>query len=144
MNQAVRKRSEIPVEATWDVESIFSSAEDWEEAIAAAPARLERLLRFKGRLREGPETLSAWFEEVEGVLRQVARIRMYAALTYSVDVSDQEAAARNDRARGLFARTMGTIAFAEPELLALDEEQVKQWMADERPGWAPLTLCCRS
>jgi len=131
MNQSVSKRSEIPVEETWDVASIFPSVAAWEEAIAQAPARLERLLRFKGRLDEGAETLLAWFEEVEEVLRQIAKIRSYAALTYTVDVTDQEAAARDDRARGLFARAMGTIAFAEPELLALPEEQIRAWMAEE-------------
>lgn len=129
MKQTVPKRSEIATADTWDVGTIFPSVEAWEEAMAAAPARLERLLRFKGRLGEGPETLVRWLEEVEGVLRQVAQITAYAGLTYSVDVADQEASARQDRARGLYARTMATIAFAEPELLALDEEEVKGWMA---------------
>lgn len=131
MDRTVPKRSEIPAEATWDVDSIFPSVAAWEEAMAEAPARLERLLRFKGRLGEGPETLLAWLEEREEVWRLIARIRSYAALSYSVDVTDQEAAARNDRARGLFARALATVAFAEPELLALDQEQVEAWMVAE-------------
>ena len=131
MSHKVRKRREIPVADTWDVESIFPSAEAWEEAVGRAPELLERLAAFEGRLGEGPATLARWMEAIQEVFQELARIRVYAGLRYSVEMTNQEAAARHDRAQGLLARAMATTAFAEPEILAIGEERLRQWMEEE-------------
>lgn len=131
MSHKVRQRSEIPVADTWDVDSIFPSVEAWEEAVGRAPEQLERLAAFEGRLGEGPETLARWMEAIEEVFEQLARIRVYASLRYSVEMTNQEAAARHDRAQGLLARAMATTAFAEPEILAIGEERLGQWVEEE-------------
>lgn len=131
MSHKVRKRSEIPVADTWDVESIFPSVEAWEEAVGRAPEQLDRLAAFEGRLGGGPETLAEWMEAIEEVFQELARIRVYASLRYSVEMTNQEAAARHDRAQGLLARAMATTAFAEPEILAIGEERLRQWIEEE-------------
>ena len=130
MSSKVRKRSEIPVADTWDVESIFPSVEAWEEAVARAPGQLERLAQFEGRLGEGAATLAEWMEALEEVFRELMRIRVYASLRYSVDMTDQQAAGRHDRAQGLLARAQATTAFAEPEILAVGEERLRQWVEE--------------
>ena len=131
MSHKVRKRSEIPVADTWDVESIFPSVEAWEEAVARAPEQLERLAGFEGRLTESAATLADWMAALEDVFREMARIRVYASLGYSVNMTDQEAAARHDRAQGLLARVRATTAFAEPEILSIGEDRLQQWMEEE-------------
>ena len=131
MVQAVPKRSEIAVEDTWDVESIFPSVAAWEEAVAEAPALIATLARFEGHLGDGAATLADSMEELETMMRHVARIFVYASLNYSVDMADQEAAARQDRARGLFAKARAAAAFAEPELLALEPATLEAWVENE-------------
>lgn len=131
MSSSVRKRSEIPAADTWDVESIFPSAEAWEEAFSQAPERLERLARFEGRLGESAATLADWMDALEEVFLEVVRIRVYASLRYSVEMTNQEAAGRHDRAQGLLARALATTAFTEPEILAIGEEQLQEWMEEE-------------
>lgn len=131
MTVTVRKREEVPAADTWDLESIFPTAAAWEEVAGGLPARLEKLATYEGRLGEGPEVLAGWLPMMEAVLRDAARITAYASLGYSVETTNQQAAARQDRARGLSARVMAAVAFAEPELLALGEETLRQWMADE-------------
>jgi len=131
MAHKVRRRREIAVADTWDVESIFPSLEAWEEAFARAPEHLERLARFEGRLGESAATLADWMDALEKVLLEVVRIRVYAILAYSVEMTNQEAAGRHDRAQGLLARARATTAFAEPEILTIGEERLQQWMEEE-------------
>jgi len=50
---------------------------------------------------------------------------------HNVDTGDQDAAARNDHARGLYARALGAVAFAEPEMMELGFETLRQWMHEE-------------
>jgi oligoendopeptidase F len=56
---------------------------------------------------------------------------VYASLTYSVDTNDQEAAARNDRARGVFGMTAAALAFAQPEMLAIGFDTLRRWLVED-------------
>jgi oligoendopeptidase F len=75
--------------------------------------------------------LADWFDLVERVGRSLGKIVVYAGMQHHVDTTDQAAAAKNDRARGLFARVMATMAFAEPEMLSIGFEKLRQWMKEE-------------
>lgn len=131
MTVTVRERKDVPVEDTWDLESIYASEQAWEEAVAGIRTRLDELASWRGRLAEGAETLAAWLEQRDEAAQEVARILAYASLAHSAETTDQQAVARQDRARGLFAKAMAAIAFAEPEILALGKEKLDEWMAAE-------------
>jgi oligoendopeptidase F len=115
----------------WDTVTIFPSVDAWEEAIAAAPAQVEALLRFRGKLADDPETLLNWLQAREKVQRLVTRLFVYANLEYSVDMRDQAATARVDRARSLYGHTSAMTAFAEPEILLIESQRLEQWMETE-------------
>lgn len=137
MATALPLRKEVPVEHTWDVHSIFPSDQDWEAAVRSLTARLPELAAFRGRLGEGPAVIADCIELVEELAETVGKIYMYGVLRFTVDTSDQAAAALHDRARGVFAQFMATMSFLEPELLAVGPERLLQW-AEEEPR---LAIC---
>ncbi|WP_420644533.1 oligoendopeptidase F [Candidatus Leptofilum sp.] len=133
MSTVARKREEIPQQYKWDVESIFTSPEEWETAVSQFQTQLQEIAKFKGRLSEGPTVLGDYFEATDVMATAVGKIFVYASLNYSVDTTNQEAAARNDRARGLFGMAMATTAFAQPEMLAIGFDTLRDWLTqDER------------
>ncbi|MDX1665107.1 MAG: oligoendopeptidase F [Candidatus Promineifilaceae bacterium] len=131
MTSTIPRRSEVPVEDRWDTEMIFSSLDAWEEAIEEVQPQLERLSNYEGHLGNGPSVLADYLAELEEMMRVVGRIFVYASLNYSVDMAAQAAAARYDRARQLFTRARAATAFAEPELVAIGEETLQQWVGEE-------------
>ena len=54
----LRKRSEIPVEHTWDTASIFPDLAAWEAEIKAIDADLAQVDAFKGHLGDSPARLA--------------------------------------------------------------------------------------
>ena len=133
MTAVARKRNEIEEKYKWDVESIFATPEEWEAAVADFPTKLKEIEQYKGHLHEGPAVLADFLEAADDVATAVGKIFVYASLNYSVDTTNQEAAARNDRARGLFGMTIAATAFAQPELLAIGFETLRKWLTqDER------------
>jgi len=102
MSGVAQKRSEIAPQYQWDVESIFATAEAWETAVTQLQNQLKEIAQFKGRLSEGPSVLADYFAAADGLMTAVGKVYVYASLSYSVYTNDQAAAARNDRARGLF------------------------------------------
>jgi oligoendopeptidase F len=129
------KRSEIPVERTWDLASVFATADAWEMAFRTCEEELPALGRFQGRLAESPKALLEWFEVSTSIAVQVSRVLIYARLSFDVDTTNQESAGMAGRAQGLAARFGAATAFAEPELLAAGRERLDALAATE-PGLA--------
>jgi oligoendopeptidase F len=131
MTQRTRTRAEIPTERTWDTASIFATPADWEAAVARLGADVAEAATFEGRLAEGPDTLARFLLASDDVQRQAARVAVYANLTYSVDTTDQESAARRDRARGIVAMATARLAFAQPEMLSIGRDTLRRWSAED-------------
>jgi len=130
MSHKTPTRAEIPVEHTWDTASIFATPEDWETAVTQLQTEVAKATQFKGRLAEGPAVLADYLAQADIIHRQMMRIFFYAYLTYSVETKNQEAAARNDRVRGMFGMVMAALAFAQPEMLAIGLETLRQWQGE--------------
>jgi oligoendopeptidase F len=129
----LRARSEIPVEYTWDVQSVFPSDADWMAEVAAVQAMLPELRRFQGRLGEGPVVLADYLVAWERLARALGRIAVYAMMRASVDSADEAAAALADQARDLDSDAQAAIAFVEPELLAVGVETLRRWVGEHPP-----------
>lgn len=127
----VPPRSAIALEHTWDVASIFPTDEAWEDAFRGIVSGLPALQAFRGRLGESANTLADWFEAMQGTFRVLWQVVVYATMGHSVDKTDQAAAARHDRARGLLARVTATVAFAEPEIITVGFDKLRRWIGEE-------------
>ena len=135
MATAVRERSDIPIEHKWSTETIFADHVAWKEALADVRRRLETAAEYRGRLGGDPVILASWLEFAQSLSRDAQRVFMYAYLEYSVDTEDPQAAGRINQARTLVSDVGAAIAFAEPELIALDPDTLDEWL-EARPDLA--------
>lgn len=123
-------RNEIPIEKTWNLESIFTSIEEWEGAFGGIESALADLKHFENHLGDNPDTLLEWFGSHEELTDNFMKVYTYAGLSYSVDTTNQGSAALYGRASGLMARVLSAIAFAEPEIMAIGFDKLQTWMRD--------------
>jgi oligoendopeptidase F len=130
-NTTLPPRSEIPIEETWNLESIFASVADWEAAIQAVSAKLPEAANYQGKLAESPELLLKCLQYVEDTYRLASKVMVYGMLGSSVDTADQTALARAGQGRALMNRVGAAVSFVEPELLAVGFDVLKQWMSAE-------------
>jgi len=124
-------REEIPVEQTWNLDSIFPNIEAWESAYKEVETRMPELAEYQGTLSDGPKTLLAYFDKSQQMLRLAMQVMVYAALDQSTDVSDTTAAARAGQGRGLMTKVFAASSFAEPELMEIGFEKLNQWTAEQ-------------
>ncbi|MCJ7623327.1 MAG: oligoendopeptidase F [Anaerolineaceae bacterium] len=125
-------RKEIPFEKTWNLESIFTSIEEWESAFGDIETALVGLNRYKNHLGDNPDTLLEWFGEHDEFTKKFMEIYTFAGLSYSVDTTNQGSVALYGRASGLMARVLAAISFAEPEIMAIGFDKLRTWMKDNR------------
>ncbi|NLK04750.1 MAG: oligoendopeptidase F [Spirochaetales bacterium] len=135
------KRSQQRKEDTWDLTSLFSDAASWEEGLAQFRARIEQAPSFKGKLSQGKESFldtMRWYEET-GILAE--RIYNWAFLNYSGDASDSQNTHRYSLAASSLSDFSASMAFFDPELLALDDELVESYLKES--AFAPYAVYIR-
>lgn len=131
MSTAVPLRREVPKQYTWNTESIFASDDAWEAEFERVSATLPALSSYQGRLAEGAGILADYLAASEAALYDLWRVWIYASMNAAVDMVDQAAQARDSRAQGLYARVAAATAFAEPELLQIGFDTLRQWLRAE-------------
>ena len=124
-------RKEVSLKETWNLESIFSSVDEFEAAGERLKERLPELTAYEDRLDEGPETLLDCLDTWQELMRLADKVLVYATLSVQVDVSDQEATARADQARSLKAQATAAAAFIEPELTSIGFDTLYSWLEEE-------------
>lgn len=130
-----RTRSEVPEPYLWNLSDIFPSWEAWEECLAAFEARIEDYRSLKGRLGEGAQVLLRALELADDIGQLSYKIYYYPMLTYDQDQRDNAVNARRQRAQALFALWQQASAWFRPELLAIPQARVHEWMdADPKLG----------
>jgi oligoendopeptidase F len=124
-------RSEVPLEQTWDLGSIFPTPDDWEAACKQLTGMLPDLLVYRGHLGENSRTLLQFIRFFQEAGTLMGKINVYANNAYAVNTLDQDATARNGQARSLMARFGAATAFVDPELMQIGFTKLRQWMQDE-------------
>lgn len=124
-------RIEIPEKYKWDAESVFPNQDAWQREFDAVSADLAELDALHGHLADSAQNVADALELAQALQKRVLIVLVYAALHHAVDTQDQSAAAMNGRAMGLMGRAMGAFAFIDPELIAIGQDTLKQWMARE-------------
>ena len=130
-NETVLSRDEIEVKYTWNAPSVFESAAAWEVEVDSIESELGELAGFEGHLGDGPNVLADARESLETLIRRVGKVRTYAGMSYSVDTTNQEAAAALGKVQGLVGKVLAAISFLDPELLEIGQKTLEEWILRE-------------
>ena len=133
--ESIPSRSAIDKKYTWNAESVFATPAAWDAEVKNILESLPGVKQFQGRLKEGPGTLLEAFKAIEGIFARVMRVYVYAGFAYSVDTTDQDAAAMSGKSQGVFGQVAAATSFLNPELIEIGEPTLRQWLAGE-PGLA--------
>ena len=121
-------RSEVPVEETWDLESVFKTPEDWEQAGKELTDLIKEITAYQGKLKEGPDRIVEFLNLFNEAGTIAGKIRNYASNYYSVDTTNQSSGARLGQAGSLMSDLGAAVAFFEPELMEIGLDVVDGWV----------------
>ena len=126
--QSLPLRSQVPIEQTWDLESVYATPVDWEAACQDVESWLPALSAYRGRLGNGPATLASFLQAYQAAAIEMGKINLYGSNGSAVDTGDQAAAARAGQARTLMARFSAAVSFFDPELMAIGFDKLEDWI----------------
>jgi oligoendopeptidase F len=131
MPTPIPARSEINKDFTWNHESVFRDPQAFEAEVDAILAALPKVKAYQDRLKEGASVLAEAFVQIEELMARASRAYVYAGFSYSVDTGDQVAAAMSSKAQGMYGQLLAASSFLNPELIAIGQEKLAQWVKDE-------------
>jgi len=126
--QKLQKRIEVRVEDTWQTEDIFPSDTAWEEAYKAVKQSLPSVANFQGRLGESADVLFEALSTRDNVVRKLDNLYIYTHLRNDQDTTDSKYQALHSRAVTLYSEASQTLSYMDPELLALPEGAIHQFL----------------
>ena len=127
-SQALPPRSAIPVEETWNLESIFPTPDAWEKAKKEVLETMPQVAAYKGRLSESPTILGDFFVRYQQTIRKALLVMVYGSLSSAVDATDQEALARAGQGQSVMVQLNAATAFVDPELMTIGFDTLRDWM----------------
>ena len=128
-------RSALDRAYTWNAESVFADPAAWEAAMQKLAGEITEFARYQGHLAEGPSALLGALHGLEALLTRSGTVLTYALMGHHVDTTDQGASRRYGQAQALLGQLYGSLAFIDPELLAIGRDKLDQWLLAE-PGLA--------
>lgn len=129
--KALLPRADIPTAQTWNKESVFATVEAWQAEYNDLKIVLEDIKPFIGTLSQSPARLADWMDVATNIRRRVAKLVFYPNMATQVDTGDMAAKELLGQAQGILAEAEKWMAFQRPELLAIGEATLQQWMKDE-------------
>lgn len=127
---AIVERHEIDARYKWQLERVFADWTAWERAFAEVEAALPALAARRGTLGASADSLLSTLRAVEAVQRKLEVVSVYAAMRSDEDTRVAANTARRGRGGNLRTRFAEAVSWIEPELLALDDAQLADWLQD--------------
>lgn len=133
MAEQLKKRSEVPVELTWDLTALYKSDEEMFAALDEAKKLCDSIVaKYQGKLNTA-EAINACYKDYEDWLKIVVIVSHYADLGASVDYTDSALQELNGRVMTELTAMESRLSFIESEVLQQSEDVIKKAI-DEAAG----------
>ena len=127
----LKSRAEMNPEFMWDLTHMFKDNGEFEKAFSEAETLVGKIASLKGTLGESLQSLKNGLDTVYSVYEKVEPVYIYTMLRKSGDSSDPENLDMNGRATRLLVSLSASSSFIEPEILAIPEDKMNEFLADE-------------
>jgi len=130
-SKTIPDRNQIADEHKWDLTPLFEVEKSWEQMFAEIEAELASYEQYRGHLKDSAGLFKEALEFHLDLTRKLERVYTYAHLKSDEDKSDQHYQGFHQKALNLFTRASETASFMTPEIQAIADKVISQYLADE-------------
>lgn len=126
------KRSEVPVDRTWNLETVYKTNQDWEADFAKVTSLLPKMAEFKGKLAKSGKNLLAGLKLRDDIGAILGKLYCFANMRLHQDTTDATYQALADRVDKLSTDSSAAMSFMTPELLAASSKKLAGFLAKSK------------
>lgn len=131
MVKAIPTRSEVPVNKTWDLTTIFKDDQAFDEAVEDLSQRLALSDSMAKKVTNSGYDLLQALQYGLNLMRELEKIYVYASMKADQDTGNQYYQGLNAIAGNLAAQVSSAIAFFDPAVLSLSDKKLAMMFKDE-------------
>ncbi|MGN0383059.1 MAG: oligoendopeptidase F [Eubacterium sp.] len=124
----VLNRNEIEAKDKWAIEDIYQTDEDWESELADFDKGLPEYKKYIGILGESSDNLVDFLQYNARMGLICERLYVYANQKLHEDTSVSKYQQYAGQAQNAMIKLMKACAFAEPEILSIEEDTLREYM----------------
>ena len=125
-------RKDQKIENTWDLSALSPSGEAWEKDMKKLSKLFSKASHFKGHLGDSSDSLYEALSYYRDTSLEAERLGSWAYLMYETDGTDGENMRRLGMYQAEAAAFSEKFSYFTPELLAIDESKLNEWMKEKR------------
>ena len=129
--KTIPERIDIPDAHKWDLTTLFESDAPWETMFAEIEAGLATYEKFKGHLKDSVGVFKEAIEFHLECTRKIEMVYTYAHLKSDEDKANQLYLGFHQRALNLLTRASEAASFLTPEIQAIADEVIYQYLEDD-------------
>jgi len=134
--KALPPRGKVKPSDTWDLASFFPSDAEWESAFKKWEEQIPGYEKFRGKLGESAEMLSACLQFDAAIDRAAERLGVFAALKTSEDQGNSDYQRMKGRYQHAATKAAEASSFIRPEIMAIPAGSMDQFLeASELAEW---------
>jgi oligoendopeptidase F len=126
-----KQRNEVDAQFKWAVNDIFSTDEAWNAEYVRCDSLFGEPCPYEGKIGESAENLAAVLQAETDESYACERLYVYAFMKYYEDTANPTYQAMSGKAQMLAMKLSEKYAFAEPEILEIDENTMNTYMEAE-------------
>lgn len=130
-NTKIPGRDEVSKEYTWALEDLYASEEDWKKDMERLKAMLPQIRAYQGKLNESSKALLGFLKLQDEVTVLLDSFANYSLRKADEDTKNTKWQGYKDQTSGLYVSIAGAFSFAEPEILTISDEKIKQFLEEE-------------
>jgi oligoendopeptidase F len=117
-----QKRSEVPMEYTWDLSDLYADDEAWKSDLSKLKDAATTLEAYKGKLGGSASTLLQFMKFQEELTLLISKLMNYIMRKADEDTANTTYQGYKDQASSVMISISSASSYAEPEILAIPDE----------------------
>lgn len=126
-----KERCEIEEQYKWDLSSIYSSSDDFENDYKKVKEEIKEIEKYKGNILNSANTLYEFLTTYFGLSRKLEKLYMYAHLNYDSDTTNNKYQVYYGQITNLYQEFDELTTFIVPELLSSDYSLIEKYMEEK-------------
>lgn len=129
----IKKRSEIKVEYTWDLSSLYKNTDAWEVDFKKAKKLIEKIGSFQGSVMDSEKSLLKTLEKRLELNRILGNLFTYAKMRQDENTKLDQFQEMTARAESLSVQAGTAMAYIVPEIMAAKESRLWHMVDNFKP-----------
>lgn len=124
-------RDQVPEQLKWNLKLLFESDEAMKTALQKTLKRVEQFTKLNGKVGQSANNLLTALQSEKVIDEELEREYVYGFLRRDSDTTQAQAATLYGEVANTLSQISAQTAFLEPEIVAIDEDQLQQFIASE-------------